>query len=274
MTCEAKKPCFNCGVSKPEKDYGPAAWKARHADRRCCRDCVVKLRGYWSCAQCLERKPQAEFSAWQEGRDHSQNGTQLCNTCVNLALVYQIARRANQRLTPLRRREKRRRQQAIIDKVRKEIQKRTVQERTNAFTQEKQSCKERLPDCKQVACSLRLHCRGHQAGRTMPVAARRDDEERSRDVPVPVSILPGKCQQHSGEWTIQPCVCLREKVPCGWRPCDWPHSHARMPDLRNNCSLRKANGPNLCQAQKCCWTHMPPGKVDGDGTAALRTLQA
>ena len=51
-------------------------------------------------------------------------------------------------MTPLRRRVKRRRQQAIIDEVRKEIRKRTVQERTNAFTQEKQRCKERLPDCR------------------------------------------------------------------------------------------------------------------------------
>ena len=97
---EAKKPCFRCGVPKPEKDYGPAVWKARNADRRCCRDCVLKLRGYWSGAECSERKPHAEFTAWQESRDYSQNGTQLCNTCISLALVCHIARRANQRLVP------------------------------------------------------------------------------------------------------------------------------------------------------------------------------
>ena len=85
---------FKGGVPKLEKDYGPAAWKARHADRRCCRDCVLKLRGYWSCADCLERKPYAEFTAWKENRDYRQNGTQLCNTCISLALACQIARRA------------------------------------------------------------------------------------------------------------------------------------------------------------------------------------
>lgn len=73
---------------------------------------------------------------------------QHCNMRASLALVCQIARCANRRLTQLRRREKRRRQQAIIDEVRKEIQTRTVQERTNPFTQEKQGGNERLPDCR------------------------------------------------------------------------------------------------------------------------------
>ena len=147
LTCEAKKPCFKCGVPKPEKEYGPAAWKARNADRRCCRDCVQKLRGHWSCAECLERKPHAEFTAWRESRDASQNGRQCCNTCISLALVCQIARRANKRLTPLRRREQSRRQQAIIDEVRQEILERTRQITTKALTQEMQSCKDRRPEC-------------------------------------------------------------------------------------------------------------------------------
>ena len=71
-----------------------------------------KLRGYWSCAECSERKPHAEFTAWRESHDYSQDGTQCCNTCISLALVCQIARRANERLTPLLRREKSRRHQA------------------------------------------------------------------------------------------------------------------------------------------------------------------
>ena len=28
-TCEAQKPCFKCGVRKPEAAFGAAAWKAR-----------------------------------------------------------------------------------------------------------------------------------------------------------------------------------------------------------------------------------------------------
>ena len=58
----------------------------------------------------------------------------------------QIARRANERLTPLRWREKSRRQQAIIDEVRQEILERTRQKTTIAFTQDMQSCKEQRPD--------------------------------------------------------------------------------------------------------------------------------
>ena len=133
LTCELKKPCFKCGVPKPEKDYGPAAWKACHADRRLFRDCVLKLRGYWSCAECLERKPHAEFTAWKENRDYRQGGTQLCNMCIGLALVCQIARRANQRLTPLRQRVQRQRHQAILEEVRKEIQQRTAERTSHAL---------------------------------------------------------------------------------------------------------------------------------------------
>ena len=116
-----------------KQDYGPAAWKARHADRRLCRDCVLKLRGYWSCAECLERKPHAEFTAWKENRDYRQDGTQLCNMCISLALVCQIARRANQRLTPLRQRVQRQRHQAILEEVRKEIQQRIAERTSHAL---------------------------------------------------------------------------------------------------------------------------------------------
>ena len=153
LTCEVKKPCFKCGVPKAEKDYGPAAWKARNADRRCCRDCVQKLRGHWSCAECLERKPYAEFTAWRESRDHSHNGTQRCNTCISLALVCQIAHRANKRLKPLRQREKRRRQEAIIDEVRQLILGRAGQKTTMALTHEIQSCKDRRPECARGSVS-------------------------------------------------------------------------------------------------------------------------
>ena len=59
----------------------------------------------------------------------------------------QIVRRANERLTPLRRREKSRRQQAIIDEVRQEILERTRQKTTIALTQDMQNRKDRLPDC-------------------------------------------------------------------------------------------------------------------------------
>ena len=122
LTCEVKKPCFKCGVVKAESDFGAAAWKARHADRRCCRECATKVRGCWQCRQCAERKPRTEFTAWQQGREYTQDGTQVCNACTAFAFVCRLAHRTNQRLARLRQRETRHRHAAILEDVRKEIQ--------------------------------------------------------------------------------------------------------------------------------------------------------
>ena len=121
LTCATKSPCVRCGLAKPEADFGTAAWKARNAARRCCRTCAAKLRDHWACSHCEERKPRAEFSAWQATRAHAQDGTQQCNTCVSLALVCRVARRANQRVLCLRHRLKREREQSIVEDVRREI---------------------------------------------------------------------------------------------------------------------------------------------------------
>jgi hypothetical protein len=61
LTCEMKKLCFKCGVAKPEAEFGAAAWKARNADRRCCRECTTKQQGCWQCSQCSDCKPRTEF---------------------------------------------------------------------------------------------------------------------------------------------------------------------------------------------------------------------
>ena len=121
LTCETKRPCVRCGLAKPEADYGAAAWKARNAARRCCRTCATKMRDHWKCSHCEERKPRAEFSAWQEKREFAPNGTQRCNTCVSATLFRRVAARANRRVLPLRRRSQRQREQAIIEEVRREI---------------------------------------------------------------------------------------------------------------------------------------------------------
>ena len=81
LTCEVKKPCTRCKVAKPESDFGAAAWKARHADRRICRACAVRVRGCWTCTSCENRMPKADFSAWCRRRAHTENGTQTCNYC-------------------------------------------------------------------------------------------------------------------------------------------------------------------------------------------------
>ena len=125
LTCETKKPCVRCGLAKSEADFGAAAWKARNAERRCCRTCTTKMRDHWTCSHCAERKPRAEFSAWQEKRASAQDGTQRCNTCVSLALVCRVATRAHQRVLRLRQRIQQEREQAIIEEVPREIAKKT-----------------------------------------------------------------------------------------------------------------------------------------------------
>ena len=116
---------FRCGLAKSEADFGAAAWKARNAERRCCRTCTTKMRDHWTCSHCAERKPRAEFSAWQEKRASARNGTQRCNTCVSLVLVCRVATRAHQRVLRLRQRIQQEREQAIIEEVRREIAKKT-----------------------------------------------------------------------------------------------------------------------------------------------------
>ena len=79
QTCEAQKRCYKCGTAKPESAFGAAAWKGRHADRRVCRDCAMKVKGAWRCAVCTERKARNDFSAWSRQRAAPQDGTQrLC----------------------------------------------------------------------------------------------------------------------------------------------------------------------------------------------------
>ena len=136
LTCEMKKPCFKCGVAKPEAEFGPAAWKARNADRRCCRECTKKQRGCWECSQCSERKPRAEFTAWQQSRTYAHNGTQVCNACTAFAFVCRLAHRTNQRLARLRQRETSQRHEAILADVRKEIQKMHEARQTSTGTEE------------------------------------------------------------------------------------------------------------------------------------------
>ena len=117
-------------------EFGPAAWKARHADRRCCRECTTKQRGCWQCSQCSERKPRAEFTAWQQSRTYTQNSTQVCNACTAFALVCRLAHRTNQRLARLRQRETSQRHEAILADVRKEIQKMHEARQTSTGTDE------------------------------------------------------------------------------------------------------------------------------------------
>ena len=119
LTCEVSKTCAKCGHSKAEAEFGAAAWKARHTDRRICRGCATKARGQWTCSVCREQCPRSDFSAWEATRSGGRNdGTQRCNQCVQLALVCAIARRANARIERQRQRATRQRQEAILAEVR------------------------------------------------------------------------------------------------------------------------------------------------------------
>ena len=64
LTCEVRKECAKCGVRQAEAAFGAAAWKARHVDRRVCRGCAHKQRGWWQCHTCYVRKETSQFSTW------------------------------------------------------------------------------------------------------------------------------------------------------------------------------------------------------------------
>ena len=165
LTCEMKKPCFKCGVAKPEAEFGPAAWKARNADRRCCRECTTKQRGCWQCSQCSERKPRAEFTAWQQSRKYAQNGTQVCNACTAFAFVCRLAHRTNQRLARLRQRETSQRHEAILADVRKEIQR--MHEARQTSTGAEEAIQRMLPTQRPSSLQRRRECT-HTSARTAP----------------------------------------------------------------------------------------------------------
>ena len=121
LTCEVKKPCTTCKVAKPESDFGAAAWKARHADRRICRACAVRVRGCWTCTSCENRMPKADFSAWCRRRAHTENGTQTCNYCFQSLALFRCAHRTRQRLRTLRTKLQRQKKEKILDQVRADI---------------------------------------------------------------------------------------------------------------------------------------------------------
>ena len=102
LTCEVRKECANCGVRQAEAAFGAAAWKARHVDRRVCRACARKQRGWWQRHTCYVRKEPSQFSAWLAKRTAGQDGRQICNGCKALQVACRYAGRANHRLARLR----------------------------------------------------------------------------------------------------------------------------------------------------------------------------
>lgn len=109
LTCEVQKTCIRCKKPKAEAEFGLAAWKARHAERRVCHTCAVKERGSWVCYRCRNRLPKTEFNAWQRRRAYAQDGAQTCNSCRLQALIAHAARRAQERVAPLQRKKHARR---------------------------------------------------------------------------------------------------------------------------------------------------------------------
>eukprot|EP00438_Fugacium_kawagutii_P033974 Skav228932 [mRNA] locus=scaffold2181:248822:258688:+ [translate_table: standard] len=121
LTCEVTKPCHRCGKRQPEANFGTAAWKARNADRRVCKQCVAKLRGHWQCATCMQQLPVRNFTAWQAQRQSAQDGHQQCNQCMALAFACRYAHSANVRLERTRQRWREARCARALAKVRAEI---------------------------------------------------------------------------------------------------------------------------------------------------------
>ena len=118
LTCEQRKPCARCKGQKSATEYTASAWKTRHADRRICRVCATKSRGSWTCRTCRQVLPHQSFTAFRRRRPSGQNGTQVCDKCLQATVIKPIAAMAALRLSRSRQRE---RNKKILNEVRGEI---------------------------------------------------------------------------------------------------------------------------------------------------------
>lgn len=125
LTCEVTKPCHRCGKRQPEANFGAAAWKARNADRRVCKQCATKCRGCWQCATCSQHLPVQSFTTWQ-ARRFAQNGRQQCNQCMALAFACRYVHATNVRLKRTRQRWLEARRVKVLEEVRMEIARRVA----------------------------------------------------------------------------------------------------------------------------------------------------
>ena len=99
-------------------EYTSSAWKARNADRRICRACATKSRGSWACRTCRQVLPHQSFTAFRRRRPSGQDGTQVCDKCLQATVIKPIAAMAALRLSRSRQRE---RNKKIWNEVRREI---------------------------------------------------------------------------------------------------------------------------------------------------------
>ena len=119
-TCETKKPCHICGKKKLETEFGSAAWKARHAARRICKQCTTRTRNHWTCISCSSAKPKAEFHFFTQ-KNTDQNGRQMCDSCVRVAVACRAAAKANARLARTRKKWEQERKDKVLKEVQVEI---------------------------------------------------------------------------------------------------------------------------------------------------------
>ena len=118
LTCEQRKPCARCKEKKCATEYTSSAWKARNADRRICRACATKSRGSWTCRTCRQVLPHQSFTAFRRRRPSGQDGTQVCDKCLQATVIKPIAAMAALRLSRSRQRE---RNKKIWNEVQREI---------------------------------------------------------------------------------------------------------------------------------------------------------
>ena len=211
-------------------EYTSAAWKARNADRRICRACATKSRGSWTCRTCQQVLPHQSFTAFRRRRPSGQDGTQVCDKCLQATVIKPIAAMAALRLSRSRQRE---RNKKIWNEVRREIAA-MVSARTRAG--------EAYPE----PAPKRTRC---EAGR--------DNEPFSEAAPEPrpathtsrskkclyLSLLQDGGSVDSAKWQGLHSKPLWKAVPCERRPGDQVIS-ACMPPLRRHSCVYKSEGPN------------------------------
>ena len=140
-TCETRKPCDLCGQKRLEKDFSAAAWKARHASRRICKQCTSKARDHWTCTNCGVPKHKTEFHIFTQS-NKEQNGRQTCDRCVQLVVACTAAAKANARLARTRRKCQEQRKNKVLAEVQAQIARIVAARKQGRHTVETKMCSE------------------------------------------------------------------------------------------------------------------------------------
>ena len=135
-TCRQRKTCYRCRNRLPEADFNKTAWKSRHADRRICKNCVLKEKGHWMCASCKTEKEKRLYKRYTRKHPSRPDGRQVCDACWFQAAMLYHASNTNRRLARVRKKLKQKRVTQIVAEIYAHIAQRKQARPAKSFEEE------------------------------------------------------------------------------------------------------------------------------------------